>query len=91
MSIGLIVLLALLGVLAVAIIANFMAQHRYLQETTVTTHYDEPEEVVVVGDLKRQFSNGQPYVIDPADNKKIWLNTSDTHYEDEAGKNWRLV
>lgn len=88
----LIILLALLGVLAVAILASALKSRTY-SETTVVKHYDDEDddEPVVVGELKRQYSNGQPYVIDPVDNEKIYLNTKDTYYEDAGNKNWRLV
>lgn len=49
--------------------------------TTTTTH----------GHLTCQFDNGQPYVIDPADGKKIWLNSTDDMYEDANGEIWVLV
>lgn len=58
--------------------------------TTVTEEYDEPG-FVVVGDLRRQWENNQPYVIDPVDGARCWLNTKDEYYEDAADKIWKLI
>jgi hypothetical protein len=44
----------------------------------------------IVGNLVRQWEGTQPYVIDPVDHDKVWLNTSDDMYEDGAGKLWTL-
>ena len=52
--------------------------------TTVTNNYE------VKGFLTRSFDNGQPFVIDPVDNDKVWLNTKDDMYEDGAGGIWEL-
>lgn len=46
--------------------------------------------VAIVGMLVRQYENGQPFVIDPVDKDKMFLNTSDDLYEDGAGKVWGL-
>jgi hypothetical protein len=56
--------------------------------TTVTTH--EPRQPHVVGPLKRQVEGGQYFVIDPADQEKIWVNSNDDMYEDADGRVWRL-
>jgi len=58
--------------------------------TTTTTIHDHPG-YYVSGTLGRQFENSQPFVIDPADHTKIWLNTKDDMYEDAAGKIWKLI
>jgi hypothetical protein len=44
----------------------------------------------IVGMLQRQFEGSTPFVIDPVDNDKVFLNTSDDIYEDGAGKWWGL-
>lgn len=44
----------------------------------------------IVGNLVRQWEGSQPYVIDPVDHDRVWLNTSDDMYEDGAGKIWTL-
>lgn len=68
--------------------------------TTTTTTYDEPVQPpapqeplrTFVGNLQRQREeNGQPYVMDPVDNVKWMLNTTDTWYEDANGRFWNLV
>jgi hypothetical protein len=46
--------------------------------------------IAIVGMLVRQFENGQPFVIDPVDKDKMYLNTKDDLYEDGAGKVWGL-
>lgn len=46
--------------------------------------------IPVVGILERQWENGQPFVIDPVDGDKMWLNTKDDLYEDGADKIWGL-
>jgi len=62
-----------------------------ITETVVTETVDEPVAAPnVAGNLKRQFENDQAYVIDPVDEKKIWLNSNDDMYEDADGKIWRL-
>lgn len=58
--------------------------------TTVTTEEPEGEPYKFVGKLERLWENGQPYVIDPHDGDKMWLNTKDTWYEDGADRMWRL-
>lgn len=58
--------------------------------TTTTTTYHEPQ-YEIVGSLARQFENGQPFVIDPVDDDKVWLNSKDDLYEDGAGKIWSLL
>jgi hypothetical protein len=64
--------------------------------TTTTTNNDSiniglnVNGVPVVGMLQRQWENGQPFVIDPVDGDKMWLNTKDDLYEDGANKIWGL-
>jgi hypothetical protein len=61
--------------------------------TTTTVFHDEPlrDEYQIVGNLKRDWDNNQPFVIDPVDNDKVWVNSSDDMYEDGAGKIWKLI
>jgi hypothetical protein len=64
-------------------------------EVTTTTTVSE-ESYDIVGNLKREFGGGeantpQAFVIDPADQQKIWLNSNDDMYEDANGRIWRLV
>jgi hypothetical protein len=44
----------------------------------------------IVGMITRQFEGKQPFVIDPIDGDKVFLNTSDDIYEDGEGKWWGL-
>ena len=57
--------------------------------TTITSDNDSPYKAI--GNLKREFDNGQPYVIDPADKSKVWLNDKDDMYEDASDRIWKLV
>lgn len=62
--------------------------------TTTTTTYETSQEPqrTFVGNLKKQLeANGQPFVMDPVDNMKWMLNTTDTWYEDANGCFWNLV
>ena len=72
--------------------------------TTTTTFVDTPavaavaptatglniNGIPIVGMLQRQFEGTQPFVMDPVDKDKVWLNTTDDIYEDGAGKMWGL-
>lgn len=66
--------------------------------TTVTTTTDTPQATIglnvngipVVGIIERQWENNQPFVIDPVDGDKMWLNTNDDLYEDGGNKVWGL-
>jgi hypothetical protein len=61
--------------------------------TTTTVTEDVPAaqpSYNIVGNLVRQWEGTQPYVIDPVDHDRVWLNTSDDMYEDGAGKIWTL-
>ncbi len=60
------------------------------EETTVTITTDS-QHLNIVGNLKRQIEGEQAFVIDPVDQKRIWLNSNDDMYEDADGKIWRLV
>lgn len=44
----------------------------------------------ITGNIKRQFENDQAFVVDPVDQKKIFVNSNDDMYEDANGKVWRL-
>ncbi len=44
----------------------------------------------IVGMITRQFEGKQPFVIDPVDGDKVFLNTKDDIYEDGEGKWWGL-
>lgn len=65
--------------------------------TTTTTVVDTPNTTglningfPIVGMLQRQFDGTTPFVIDPVDKDKVFLNTTDDIYEDGAGKWWGL-
>lgn len=66
--------------------------------TTTTTHTNDVvtnvglnvNGIPVVGILERQFLEGTPFVIDPVDKDRVFLNTNDDLYEDGAGKIWGL-
>jgi hypothetical protein len=71
--------------------------------TTTTTIVDTPavasapattglniNGIPIVGMLTRQFDGSTPFVIDPVDGDKMYLNTKDDIYEDGAGKYWGL-
>lgn len=58
--------------------------------TNIVNHIPKPENHNIVGNLKRQFDNDQAFVIDPVDQKKIWLNSNDDMYEDADDKVWKL-
>jgi hypothetical protein len=57
--------------------------------TTTTTHTEDVMEFE--GNLKRSWHGKQPFVVDPVDKDRVYLNTSDDIYEDGAGKWWRIV
>lgn len=54
--------------------------------TTNNVNYDRP----IHGLLKRQWDGQQPYVVDPVDGERWYLNTTDDLYEDANGKWWTL-
>ncbi len=61
------------------------------EEETVTTTTTEQRPTNVVGPLKREVEGDQFFVVDPVDQKKIYVNSNDDLYEDAAGKIWKLV
>ena len=100
-----IVLVLFVLILIVSIVRNSMFYNDYDDEVTTTTTTTVTTDVgvgvaqptglningiAIVGMLVRQFENGQPFVIDPVDNDKMYLNTKDDIYEDGAGKVWGL-
>lgn len=42
----------------------------------------------IVGMINRQFEGATPFVLDPVDGQKCYLNTTDDLYEDANGKWW---
>lgn len=44
----------------------------------------------IVGMITRKFEGTTPYVLDPVDGQKCFLNTNDDLYEDAEGKWWGL-
>ena len=44
----------------------------------------------IVGMITRQFEGTTPFVIDPIDGDKVFLNSKDDIYEDGEGKWWGL-
>lgn len=60
-------------------------------ETITTTNYSNVAPPRAKGKLKRQFKDGQPFVIDPVDNSHTWVNTNDDMYEDDNGDVWNLT
>lgn len=66
----------------------------YEEETVTTTTTQAAPDLNVVGNLRRQYTEGdtpQAYVIDPVDKQKCFLNSKDDLYEDAEDKIWRLV
>ncbi|CAB4241800.1 hypothetical protein UFOVP71_338 [uncultured Caudovirales phage] len=59
--------------------------------TTTTTTTTTTNGVVTVGTITRGWENNQPYVFDPVDNSKMYLNDKDDLYEDADGKYWNLI
>ena len=95
----------LLVVLIFAVIVSLMVRRHYnmidddvvVHTTTVTTTHDTPaftgmnvNGFPVVGFITRQYLEGTPYVIDPVDGDRMFLNTKDDIYEDGEGKWWGL-
>ena len=87
------VIILLIVLLFAIIVARFSPFPSWSDEvTTVTTVTTESAPSPnVAGPLKRQVDGDQFFVIDPVDQKKIWINSNDDMYEDAAGKIWRLV
>ncbi len=57
---------------------------------TEVMHHEPEHHHDITGNLKRQFENDQGFVIDPVDQKKMFINSNDDMYEDANGKIWRL-
>ena len=64
--------------------------HTHTTVTTVTEEAAQPQ-YTVVGNLVRQQEGTQFFVMDPADNEKIWVNSGDDMYRDADGKIWKLM
>lgn len=64
---------------------------QYEESTTTTTTTTTSPAPEIVGNLQRQKEGDQFFVIDPVDQKKIWLNSNDDMYEDADDKIWRLI
>ena len=88
---GLVVLILILVCMAAWPTAHgiFVFGDDYGMVTHTITTTEETHNVE--GDLRRHFEGQQPYVIDPHDGDKVWLNSGDDMYEDGAGKIWRLT
>lgn len=85
-------------IIAIGMIFIFIVLIIILLRESSPVHYDEEiitettvTEDKIEGELTRQWENNQPYVIDPADKAKTWLNTKDDMYEDVIGRIWKLV
>ena len=65
------------------------------EETMINTTNTEDDVVLggtrFVGTLKRSWHGKQPFIVDPLEQNRVYLNTSDDIYEDSAGKWWRIV
>lgn len=61
------------------------------EETTTTSTTSDERELNIVGNLMRQAEGIQSFVVDPADQQKVWLNSNDDMYEDARGYVWKLV
>ena len=69
--------------------------------TTTTTHvHEDPPYVAAApqyvepstaGTITRGWEDNKPYVLDPVDGVKFFLNEADDQYEDAAGKMWKLI
>lgn len=76
----------------ILLVKTLVMFHPIVETETVIHHHDEDgDERPIVGKLERRWEGGQPFVIDPVDQKKIWINTNDDMYEDADDKVWRLV
>jgi hypothetical protein len=60
--------------------------------TTTSTHQDIPvqQTYVISGTIMRGWENNQPFVFDPFDQTKTYVNPTDDMYEDAEGKIWNL-
>lgn len=72
----------------------YLVQDDFVDEETIvttTTTTTTTQGAVYQQTLARQFEpNGQPFVIDPVDGLKIYVNTTDDLYEDANGFIWNL-
>lgn len=57
---------------------------------TTTTTTTTTDQVYQHPPLVRQWEGAQPFVIDPADGIKFYVNTTDDMYEDANGFIWNL-
>jgi hypothetical protein len=46
---------------------------------------------ITVAEAKGGYDNMQPFVIDPVDLTKTWINSHDDMYEDATGKLWNII
>jgi len=96
MSLALALILIILFLIVLFISLRGIMYSRYNNcdcdvESITTTTTTEQQNYEIVGTLRRQFEGSQPFVIDPVDGSKTWLNTKDDMYEDATDKVWRLV
>lgn len=85
-------LFAFCCVVVIAICVRYSPVYSYDEIETTHTVLDPAHTKNISGNLRRQIDeNLQDYVIDPADQKKIFVNTNDDMYEDANGKIWRVV
>jgi hypothetical protein len=59
--------------------------------TTTTTIDSGVSGYVTVGNLVKQKDGTQFFVIDPVDQDRVWVNSTDDLYEDGKGQIWKLV
>ena len=69
----------------------YLVQDDFVDEETIVTTTTTTQSTVYQQTLARQFEpNGQPFVIDPVDGLKFYVNTTDDLYEDANGFIWNL-
>ncbi len=85
-------IIALMAILTIVILIKlcrvlmcYWDDEEIIEETITTTTTTE-----TIGAIRRKLENGQYYVIDPIDQKKIWLNDNDDMYEDTDGNIWEV-
>lgn len=65
--------------------------------TTTTITHQDPAPISTnfgsgnAGTITRGWEDNKPYVFDPVDGEKVFLQETDDLYEDAAGKIWNLV
>lgn len=79
----------LIALLIVILVIKCFAGYSCCDEEVTTT--ETIRQTKIAGPLKRQVEGNQFFVLDPADQKKIWINGNDDMYEDADGRIWRLV